>query len=268
MSKPTKRVLTEHPPGSSGRDRPETFVRDTSAVHSKTSLPDLHDVDPNRIGHRYRSTKRLSWPLRRLWLDVTTMGLENVPVDGPVILAANHLSFLDSLLLMYETPRPVCFLGKAEYLESPITRRLFPAAGMIPVERSGRGVGWSLRIAQERLTKGEVIGIFPEGTRSRDAMLHRGHPGVAHLALRSGAAVVPVGIIGTDNAQPPGQRVPRRDPIELRFGPPVDLGRWQGSRPIARVKQGITDEVMRSIASLSGQIYEGSVREVDLRLAF
>ena len=269
MRKLKKRVLAEHPVGSLGRNRSETLARDDAAVAdtNRTPFAGIHHVDPDRIGRRYRSTKLVSWPLRRLWLDVVTEGLANVPAHGPVILAANHLSFLDSLLLMYETPRPVCFLGKAEYLDSPLTRRLFPAAGMIPVERSGRGVGWSLRLAQERLARDEVIGIFPEGTRSRDSLLHRGHCGVAHLALRSGAPIVPVGIIGTDKAQPPDSRMPRRAvPIKLCFGPPVDLGRWQGARPLAGVKHDITDEVMRSIAALSGQVYDRKVSDVDLRV--
>jgi len=211
-------------------------------------------VDPDQIGRWYRQTRVITWPFRRLWLDVESQGLGNVPADGPVILAANHLSFLDSLLLMYETPRQVVFLGKAEYLESRLTRRLFPAAGMIPVDRSGRGAGRSLRVAQGILADGGVIGIFPEGTRSRDGLLHRGHAGVAHLALRSGAPIIPVGITGTDRAQPIGARVPRSGvPITIRFGPPIDLGGFRGRPAVGVVKQEITDRVMRAISTLSGQ---------------
>lgn len=214
-------------------------------------LPLIHDAD--RIGHRYWSVRRATAPLHRGWLDVTREGLENVPDHGGVIFAANHLSFIDSVLLMYSCRRQVTFLGKAEYLTMPATRRLFPAAGMIPVDRSGRGVGKSLGLAIDRLRAGEIVGIFPEGTRSRDGLLHEGHVGVAHLALKSGAPIVPIGILGTDVAMPPDSILPRRSPITMRFGPPIDLGRWTGERPTGAVKRAITDEVMDAIAALSGQ---------------
>lgn len=210
--------------------------------------PELHD-----IGRRYWSVRRLSAPLHRAWLDVDRQGLENVPTAGGVIFAANHLSFLDSVLLMYSGRRQVSFLGKVEYLSSPVTRRLFPAAGMIPVDRSGRGVGRSLGAAVDRLRAGEIVGIFPEGTRSRDGLLHDGHVGVAHLAIKSGAPIIPVGITGTDTAMAPDSLLPRRSPITLKFGAPIDLGRWSCERPTGAVKREITDEVMAAIASLSGQ---------------
>ncbi len=155
---------------------------------------------------------------------------------------------------MYELPRPVTFLGKAEYLAHPVSRRLFPAAGMIPVDRSGRGVAASLRAAAQRLDQGDIVGIFPEGTRSRDGLLHQGHVGAAHLALHTGAPIVPVGIIGTDRVQPPGRRLPRvRGHVQVRFGAPIDLGRWAGRGRSAAVKREITEELMTAIAALSGQ---------------
>lgn len=210
-------------------------------------------IDLAAVGRRYWSVRRLTAPLHRGWLDVEREGLENVPDHGGVIFAANHLSFIDSVLLMYSGRRRVTFLGKVEYLSMPATRRLFPAAGMIPVDRTGRGVGRSLGAALDRLAAGEIVGIFPEGTRSRDGLLHEGHVGVAHLALKSGAPIVPVGIIGTETAMPPDSLVPRRTPIRLRFGAPVDLGRWSGQRPTGAVKREITAEVMDAIAALSGQ---------------
>ena len=209
--------------------------------------------DPDRIGRRYWSVRRATAPLHRGWLDVRREGLENVPDHGGVIFAANHLSFIDSVLLMYSCRRRATFLGKAEYLTMRATRRLFPAAGMIPVDRSGRGVGRSLGLAVDLLRAGEIVGIFPEGTRSRDGLLHEGHVGVAHLALKSGAPIVPIGIRGTDVAMPPDTIIPRRTPITIRFGAPIDLGRWTGLRPSGVVKREITDEVMDAIAALSGQ---------------
>ncbi len=216
----------------------------------------LEHPTTHQIGRHYWLTRRMSAPLREAWLDTTIENAEIVPDEGGVIFAANHLSFIDSMLLMYSVRRKVSFLGKSEYLDHPVTRAVFPASGMIPVDRTGRGVGRSLTQAVDKLNAGEIVGIFPEGTRSRDGLLHKGHPGVAHLALRSGAPIVPVGIIGTDKAQPPGARLPRhRSEVRLRFGPPVDLGAWAGARPTGSVKREIADQVMRSIADLSGQTY-------------
>ena len=224
----------------------------------------LDGVDLDAVGRHYWTTRRMSLPWRRLWLRVALEGAEAVPASGPVILAPNHLSFLDSMVLMYELPRQVTFLGKAEYLSHPVTRRLFPAAGMIPVDRSGRGVAASLRAAAKRLEAGGIVGVFPEGTRSRDGLLHDGHLGVAHLALHTGAPIVPVGIIGTDQVQPPARRLPRlRGDVRVRFGAPIDLGRWAGRGRSAGVKREITDELMDAIAALSGQARVGHVAPVE-----
>lgn len=223
---------------------------------SEAAAEVIDGVDGGSIGRWYGSTRRVSWPLRRLWLDIRLEDEANVPDEGGVVLAANHLSFLDSVLLMYSLPRRVSFLGKAEYLSAWPTRKLFPAAGMIPVDRSGRGVARSLEEAGRRLRGGEAVGIFPEGTRSLDGLLHRGHPGVAHLALKAAAPIVPVGIVGSDLAQPPGARLPSYGAqITLRFGAPIGLGEWVGRRPTGQVKREITDVVMREIAALSGQAY-------------
>lgn len=225
---------------------------DADDVVGVTSL--FGGVDLDAVGRHYWTTRRLSLPWRRLWLRVELEGTESVPASGPVILAPNHRSFIDSMVLMYELGRPVTFLGKSEYLSHPITRRLFPAAGMIPVDRSGRGVAASLRAAATRLEAGGIVGVFPEGTRSRDGLLHEGHPGVAHLALHTGAPIVPVGIIGSDRVLPPDRRIPRlRGRIQVRFGAPIDLGRWAGRGRSAAVKREITDELMDAIAALSGQ---------------
>lgn len=210
-------------------------------------------MDDDEIGRWYWTIRRVTIPLHGGWLRADMRGLENIPPEGGVILAANHLSFLDSVLLMYAPPRRVTFLGKQEYVTARSTRRLFPAAGMIPVDRSGRGVARSLGIAIERLRAGEIVGIFPEGTRSRDGLLHPGHAGVAHLALKSGAPIVPVGIVGSDRSMAPGRLLPTRDPITVTFGEPIDLGPWAGRGHTSSVKAEITEEVMASIAAITGQ---------------
>lgn len=199
-------------------------------------------------GSLYWPLRAISSPLRRLWFDIEFEGLENVPVTGPVILAPNHISFIDSLILMYALKRKVLFLGKAEYTDS-IKTRIFPAAGMIPVDRSGRGVLASLRAAAEVLNEGGVVGVFPEGTRARDGAVHRGHTGAAYLAAKTSAALIPVGIIGTDKVQPPGASRPvRGEKITMRFGAPMDIAAV-GRGPSARNE--ITDQLMRNVARLA-----------------
>jgi len=196
----------------------------------------------------------LSSPLRNAWLDVDHVGLENVPPQGPVVLAANHLAFIDSLLVMYSLDRPVAFLGKAEYLDHPIARRLFPMTGMVPLDRTGRRSRVTLDRVNEILQSGGVVGVHPEGTRSRDGVLNPGHRGVAQMALRAGAPVVPVALVGTDVAQPVGQLIPNfRSKIEIRYGAPIGLGRWANNRRSSVARTELTEEIMQSIAALSGQ---------------
>lgn len=203
--------------------------------------------------HRWLG-RALSFPLRNGWLRVRHVGRENVPSHGPVVLAANHLAFIDSPLVMFGCGRPVTFLGKAEYLQHPLARRLFPAAGMLPLDRSGRNSRVTLDRVSEILEQGGVIGLHPEGTRSRDGLLHAGHAGVAQIALRSGAPIVPVGVVGTDDVQPVGRVVPQfRGEVEVRYGAPIGLGRWSDARRSARSRRELTEEVMVAIAALSGQ---------------
>ncbi|MEZ5230452.1 MAG: lysophospholipid acyltransferase family protein [Acidimicrobiales bacterium] len=237
----------------------DVLVKCTAADENR----DQHEAGRNRsnqvfdrVGSHYWAVRRATAPIRHWWLDTTLVDVGNVPDDGPVILAANHLSFLDSPLLMFGLDRQVTMLGKAEYLQGWATRRLFPSAGMIPVDRSGRGLVESLRRAERVLTTDGVVGIFPEGTRSRTGDLYRGRSGVAHLALKTGAPIVPVGIIGSDAVQSPDSRLPRfRGRVELRFGSPIDMGPWVDRPKNADTKTEITGAVMRSIAALSGQYY-------------
>ncbi len=210
----------------------------------------------DRVGRHYWAVRRATWAVRHLWLDTQLVDAANVPDDGPVILAANHLSFIDSPLLMFGLDRQVSMLGKAEYLQGRATGWLFPAAGMIPVDRSGKGLVESLRCAERRLENGEIVGIFPEGTRSQTGELFRGRSGVAHLALRTGAPIVPVGIVGSAQVQAPDSKLPSfRGRIELRFGSPIDIGPWIDRPTNAETKAAITEQVMASIAALSGQVY-------------
>ena len=185
-------------------------------------------------------------------------GLENVPENGPVIIASNHLSFIDSVVIPLAVPRRVRFLAKAEYftgrgLRGRGTALFFHLIDAVPVERTGnRDSMRSLESALGVLREGTAFGIYPEGTRSRDGRLYRGRTGVGWLALTAGAPVVPVALTGTDRVQPVGARGVRVAPVRVRFGPPVDPADYSGL-PAGRARRALTDEVMDRIAALSPQ---------------
>jgi len=187
---------------------------------------------------------------------IRTEGRAHLPAAGPVILASNHLSFIDSVVIRLAAPRRVTFLAKAEYftgrgLRGRLTRWFFTAAGSVPVVRGQhRAATAALDTALEVLAGGNVFGIYPEGTRSLDGRLYRGRTGVAWLALTSGAPVVPVALEGTERLQPVGKRIPRPARVTVRFGEPL---RFTGDPASARTRRTVTNEVMRAIGELSGQ---------------
>ena len=155
-------------------------------------------------------TRMVARPLvTRLWT-INREGFDRLPADGPAILCPNHISFLDSAFLMLTLPRNISFVGKAEYMDSWKTKYLFPAMGMIPIDRSGGSKSQAaLDAAEAVLRRGELFGIFPEGTRSRDGTLYKGRTGAARLAIKLGCPIFPVGIIGTDEIQPPDAKLPK-----------------------------------------------------------
>jgi 1-acyl-sn-glycerol-3-phosphate acyltransferase len=209
-------------------------------------------------GTAYEVARLLTSPARRLLVRLDVEGLHHLPADGPAIVAANHLSFFDSVLLMFDLPRQVCMLGKAEYTERRVTNWLFCGAGMIPVRRQNVGeAAHALDKVEAVLAGGSVVGLFPEGTRSRDGLLHRGHPGVAHLSLRTGAPIVPVGIEGTDAVLPSGARIVR--PFRratVRIGAPIDPRALGFERSSHQARRAVTDELMDRIRELSRQQYD------------
>jgi 1-acyl-sn-glycerol-3-phosphate acyltransferase len=197
--------------------------------------------------------------VKAIWRPKVT-GLQYIPKQGGVLLAANHLSFFDSIVIPVLVPRRVVFLAKEDYFVQPGTlgaaqRIWMESMGAMPVDRDDpqAAVG-SLEIAQQVLERGEVFVIYPEGTRSRDGRLYRGRTGVAHLALAAGVPVVPVGIQGTQNLQPVGASIPRLAKVTVTFGPPLDFtGQFEGV-PGGKARRIATDQVMKAIAGLSGQM--------------
>jgi len=192
-----------------------------------------------------------------LWRPVV-VGRENIPPDGPVILASNHLSFIDSIVIPLAVSRRVVFLAKAEYWEgrslASLPRRLFfRTFDAVPVQREQqRDAQASLDLARQVLARGDAFGIYPEGTRSRDGRLYRGRTGVGWLSMAADAPVVPVGLVGTDRVQPVGATVPRVHRVRITFGPPVRPEDY-ADLPPGRARRQITDAVMDSVAALTGQ---------------
>ncbi|OIJ97119.1 1-acyl-sn-glycerol-3-phosphate acyltransferase [Streptomyces colonosanans] len=195
----------------------------------------------------------------RPWVE----GLENIPAEGPAILASNHLSFSDSLFLPSVLPRKVTFIAKAEYFTTPgvkgrLKAAFFKGAGQLPVDRSGsRGAGEAaVKSGIEVVERGELFGIYPEGTRSPDGRLYRGKPGgLARVALATGAPVIPVAMIDTEKIQPPGKVIPKLMRPGIRIGKPLDFSRYQGMDNDRFVLRALTDQVMYEIMTLSGQEY-------------
>jgi 1-acyl-sn-glycerol-3-phosphate acyltransferase len=182
-------------------------------------------------------------------------GLEHVPTDAPAILASNHPSTVDVVFMPSVLARPVYFLAKSEYF-SGLSRHFFSNVGVIPVARDGGDAAEaSLRKAQEILEAGNLLGIYPEGTRSPDGRLYRGKTGPVRLALRTGAPLVPVAMHGTYDVMPPGARVPRIRRVGVRFGAPLDLSRYAGRAEDRFALRGATDELMYELMLLSGQQY-------------
>ncbi|GAA4901997.1 lysophospholipid acyltransferase family protein [Streptomonospora salina] len=211
----------------------------------------------------YDAVRTLGRHLGRALYRPRVEGLEHIPASGPVVLAANHLSFCDSVVIPLVVPRRIRFLAKAEYFtgsgpKGRISRATFTALGAVPVERgSGGGALEALDVGLRRLKDGGVFSLYPEGTRSPDGRLYRGRTGVAHLALTSGAPVVPVGLCGTERIQPIGTRVPRIAPVTVRFGAPLDFSSGYGHLKTGRARRMVTDEVMAAIQRLTGQEQAG-----------
>ncbi|MFC4909866.1 lysophospholipid acyltransferase family protein [Actinomadura gamaensis] len=221
-------------------------------------------MDPERL--IYPLTKYvLLGPALRVAFRPTVSGVEHVPRSGPVILAANHLAVCDSFVVPLVVPRQVFFLGKQEYFTRPgtlgrVQAAFFRGVGAISVDRSGgRAVVAAMDASAEVLRRGGAFAIHPEGTRSPDGRLYRGRTGVGRLALRTGAPVVPIGIIGTDRVQPRGQAIPKPGRVEIRFGAPLEFSGAERDREAVRYA---TDQVMQAIQKLSGQQYVDSYAPV------
>ncbi|MDY6050882.1 MAG: lysophospholipid acyltransferase family protein [Rothia sp. (in: high G+C Gram-positive bacteria)] len=207
---------------------------------------------------KYKVTQKTIEALLRTVFRARVTGLENFPAEGPVIVASNHLAFLDSVIISALMPRRVAFLAKSEYVNSPglkgrAMKALFQAIDIIPVNRTDKKESMkALETALEHLNQGKVFGIYPEGTRSRDGYLYKGKIGVAWLAHMTGATVVPIGLIGTDKIQKPGSNMVYPHRFTVRVGEPMAFEKL-GERMSGKQRRQSTDQIMDAIAQLSGQ---------------
>jgi len=198
-------------------------------------------------------------------------GVENIPRTGGVILASNHLSFIDSVFLPLVIDRRIFFLAKSDYftgrgLKGFISRAFFNGTGMLPIDRSGgKASEASLNTGLRVLAQGEVLGIYPEGTRSPDGKLYRGRTGVARMILEGHVPVVPVAMIDTEKVMPIGTKMPKVRRIGVVFGEPLDFSRFEGMESDRFILRSITDEIMYELNRISGQeyvdVYASSVKE-------
>ena len=239
---------------------------DLRVTQEQVSAPDAPEPsaspssdEVSGVGFTYYFGRAVLVPLTRLIYRPRIEGRGNIPRKGTVIFASNHLSFIDSLIIPMFAPRPVYFLAKSSYFEGTgfrgwVSKHFFTAIGATPVER-GAGQAALDALDQQRriLASGRAIALYPEGTRSLDGRLYKGRTGVAFLALEEGAQVVPVGLVGTNEAMPVGAKMPSRHPrVTVRYGKPIDLAHL-GPASSGKARRLATDEIMAAIHELSGQ---------------
>jgi 1-acyl-sn-glycerol-3-phosphate acyltransferase len=264
----------DSPPGSS-----EAISARDGEKHSNRTPPrprgvgdDLVSVDPQgnvSVESGSRPGRGAYWVLKNVLLGpaITKIfrpiseGARHVPDEGAAIIASNHLSFADWLFMPLALDRRITFVAKSDYftragLKGWFQKRFFAGTGQVPIDRSGgRASESALRAGLKVLQRGELFGIYPEGTRSHDGRLYKGRTGVARLALLSGAPVIPSAIIGTDIIAPPGKIITKVVSPMVKFGEPLDFSRYEGMSEDRFILRSITDEIMYSIMELSGQEY-------------
>ncbi len=200
-------------------------------------------------------------PILRLLFRPWVEGSEHIPETGGAIFASNHLSFSDSIFLPLVVPRRMTFLAKADYftgvgLKGRLTAAFFRGVGQLPIDRAGgRASEAALSSGLRVLRRQELLGLYPEGTRSPDGRLYKGRTGVARMALEAGVPVIPVAMINTDKAQPTGKKIPTLVRVGVKIGEPLDFSRYEGMEGDRFVLRSVTDEIMYALMELSGQEY-------------
>lgn len=200
-------------------------------------------------------------PILRVLFRPWATGSDHIPARGGAILASNHLSFSDSIFLPLMVSRRITFPAKKEYFTGTgvkgwATKMFFTSTGQIPIDRAGGEASMvAVRQGMKVLRRGELFGIYPEGTRSPDGKLYRGKTGMARMALEAGVPIIPVAMIDTDKAQPTGQKIPNLHQVGVKIGAPMDFSEHKGREDDRELLRQITDQVMHALAALSGQEY-------------
>jgi 1-acyl-sn-glycerol-3-phosphate acyltransferase len=210
-------------------------------------------------------------PLLKTVFRPWVVGLDNIPKTGGVILASNHLSFIDSIFLPLLIDRRIYFLAKSDYftgkgLKNWAVKHFLLGTGMLPIDRSGgKASEASLNTGLDVIAKGNVLGIYPEGTRSPDGKMYRGRTGVARMILEGHVPVVPVAMVDTEKVMPIGSKIPKVRRIGVIFGEPLDFSRFEGLEGDRFILRAITDEIMYELSRISGQeyvdVYASSVKD-------
>jgi 1-acyl-sn-glycerol-3-phosphate acyltransferase len=209
----------------------------------------------------YWVVKAILTPILRICFRPWVHGGEHIPTQGSAILASNHLSFSDSFFLPLVVPRKITFLAKSDYftgkgLKGKLSKGFFSGVGMVPIDRRGGAASdAALDTAKHILADGQLLGLYPEGTRSPDGRLYRGKTGIARMALEAGVPVIPVAMINTDVVQPTGKKIPKLGRIGIKVGKPLDFSRYACMEDDRFVLRSITDEIMYELMLLSGQEY-------------
>ncbi len=209
----------------------------------------------------YWVVKAILTPILRTLYRPWVKGLENIPTEGPAILASNHLSYLDWIFLPLMVPRKISFLAKSDYftekgIKGAFKKWFFSGTGQVPIERTGGSASMAaLETGKKILAEGRLLGVYPEGTRSPDGRLFRGKTGVARMALEAGVPVIPIVMVGLFEVAPPGRVLPKIKRVGVRIGQPLDFARYEGMHDSPQVLRSVTDEIMYALMLSSGQEY-------------
>ena len=214
------------------------------------------------LGFWQRFAVALVLPLLKVWTKRTWIGMDNVPRTGGVIIAPNHASHFDPLVVahfIYGIGRWPRFLGKASLWRVPVMGPFLRKVQQIPVERGSVEAVKSLDVLVDALHQGGVVVIYPEGTTTKDPQLWpmRGKTGAARLALVTGAPVIPVANWGPERIfDPRTSRLSLRPrvPVTVTSGPPIDLSRWAGANPTRQVLDQMTEHIMMEVRDLLGTL--------------
>ena len=223
--------------------------------NKKSNEPGFKETRAVKIA--YPLIKRTVGPLvTRIWIDQVE-GLENIPKEGPVVVASNHQSYFDFICFVAASPRKIHYLAAEKFYKNRLWKPVMNATGQIKVERTSHEKSEVYEKVYSALSQGEMIGIFPEGTRSANGEIQKPYTGVAKFALNAQVPVLPVGIIGTYNIMSRHDKRPkfRGAKAKIRIGKPIYFSEYYGQKLSQDVYGQVTDKIMSQVAQLAEKSY-------------